>query len=566
MRGVLPPCEQCRAPISADAHFCGACGAAAPDPVEDAAAVQRYTAVLERFLADGAVEAVELEQLEALRQRLGLSLRTHERLLGDRLPAALAEAASTDAVPRVRVSVDVSTMRFFEADARCVVRLQVHNDGDLALDTVEVHAEVLGGERLDAAVGPTVFPGQGVVVPVWLVPRVAGFHELRGVLHVADLAGARRFLRFDALQFRVGAAGQAHVSVVNIDQRSARVVDNSRARLAGGEDRGGLVGDGDWRPVPLRPLGPGELRRHPALSSFAPPARPAGSSSHAGGSAAAARPSARAVAGPVSFTVRGERGSYAVDARLAQGDLATVYGGRRQEDGAAIVVKLVDDKLDNDLMQAEIGALGLLRAVDSPQHKHLPVVLDRFTAPDGRTGTVFERIDGLDLMAIRERLPAGMPARHIIWLMRRCLSILGWAHARGVLHGNLDPAHILVRPEDHNVWVVDWCYAIVNPAQTGQGFKALNEVYSPPEVAARKAPLPSSDLYALGKCMFYAAGGDPVTRTLPAHMDERLQRFLQFFVLDSPLGRAQDAWVGHAQLDRIREEIWGAHTFEVFEV
>lgn len=562
MRSMLPPCGQCGAHISAGAYFCGACGAAAPEPVENTAAVERYTAVLERFLADGSLEAMELEQLEALRQRLALSLRTHERLLSDRLPAALARSGAGAAPARLRIYVDVSTILFFEVNARCVLRLQVHNDGELALDTVEVHAEVLAGERLDAAVGPAVFPGQAGVVPVWLVPRVAGFHELRGVLHVTDLAGARSFFRFEGLQFRVGAAGEARVSVVNIDQRSARVVDNSHAQFTRGEERGGLVGDGDWRPVPLRPLGPSELRQHAALARFMP-----SSSAVVPSRTASALTSARISAGgPVSFTVYGERGSYAADTRLAQGDLSTVYSGRRLEDGAAIVVKLVDDKLDNDLMQAEIGALGLLRAEDSPQHKHLPVVLDRFAAPDGRMGTVFERIDGLDLITIRERLPAGIPPRHIIWLMRRCLSALGWAHSHGVLHGNLDPAHILVRPRDHNVWIVDWCYAIVNPARTGQSFKALNEIYSPPEVAARKPPLPSSDLYALGKCMFYAAGGDPAAKTLPAHLDERLQRFLQFFVLESPLGRAQDAWQGHAQLDRIREDIWGAHTFEVFEV
>jgi hypothetical protein len=154
----------------------------------------------------------------------------------------------------------------------------------------------------------------------------------------------------------------------------------------------------------------------------------------------------------------------------------------------------------------------------------------------------------------------------MIWLMRRCLSVLGRAHAMGVLHGNLDPAHVMVRPKDHNVWLVDWSYSIVNPAQTGQGFRCLNEVYGPPEVAARKPPMPSSDLYSLGKAMIFAAGGDPAEKTLPDGMDERLQRFLRFMVLDSQRGRAQDAWELYRSLDRLRAEIWGAHEFIEFIV
>jgi len=105
----------------------------------------------------------------------------------------------------------------------------------------------------------------------------------------------------------------------------------------------------------------------------------------------------------------------------------------------------------------------------------------------------------------------------------------------------------------------------VNPARTGQGFKALNATYSPPEVAERKPPLPASDLYSLGKCMIFAAGGDPTTRRLP-EMDERLGRFLRFMTLDSALGRPQDAWQTYMQVERLREQLWGAHTFVAFDV
>ncbi|MBC7973778.1 MAG: hypothetical protein H7138_02250, partial [Myxococcales bacterium] len=151
------------------------------------------------------------------------------------------------------------------------------------------------------------------------------------------------------------------------------------------------------------------------------------------------------------------------------------------------------------------------------------------------------------------------------WVLRRALAALGWAHKNGILHGNVDPAHILVRPHDHMLWLVDWCWAVVNPAKTGQGFGAINEIYSPPEVAARGNPTPASDIYALGKCAIHVVGGDPATKSLP-DMDPKLARFLRYLCVESQAGRPQDAWELYLQIDRIRTQIWGPHTFVPLEL
>lgn len=561
-------CTTCAATLAQGARFCGACGAVAPEPADDARAVERYRAVLANFTENGALEARELAQLETLRERLGVSYATHERLLDEveeRAPAPLL----------LRMYIDVSTMRHFEVAARCMIRLRAEHRGDLAFERLDVHAQVLGGRALEPASAGALFPGQSQVLSLWLVPELAGFHELRAVVHAVDLMGEPAFYAFDSVQFRVGSAGQGPaISVVHLDQRSARVVDNSRTSFAApAPESGGLVSDGLWQPLPLRALS------HARAAHLAPrlarlPAETASSASGSeptpsGRERISSTPAAGPAAGSIDFRIDTAAASYHVTRALAQGDLATVYGGRRQ-DGAPVAVKIADAFEDNDLMQAEVRALELLRQESSPQHKHLPLVLDRFRTSDGRMGTVFEHIDGYDLYTLRDKLPGGVPARHILWIMRRCLSALGWAHSRGVLHGNLDPAHIMVRPHDHNVWLVDWCYAIVNPARTGQGFRCLNEEYSPPEVAQRKPPLPSSDLYSLGKCMIYALGGDPQSKELPEAPDEpiddRLARFLRFFVQESPLGRAQDAWDMYTQLDRLRADIYGRHTFVELEV
>jgi hypothetical protein len=115
------------------------------------------------------------------------------------------------------------------------------------------------------------------------------------------------------------------------------------------------------------------------------------------------------------------------------------------------------------------------------------------------------------------------------------------------------------------VWVVDWCWAVVNPAQSGQGFKALNDVFSAPEVRERGKPTPASDLYALGKCAIHALGGNPADKSMP-DVDPRFARFLRYLCVESQGGRGQDAWQLYQQLENIRQQIWGAHEFVPLDI
>lgn len=267
------------------------------------------------------------------------------------------------------------------------------------------------------------------------------------------------------------------------------------------------------------------------------------------------------------FIITTGKRKYHIQSTLAQGDLATVYGGvvmGGEDDVSKIAIKLVEDPADNDLFRNEINMLKFFSREASIYSKHLPTILDEFKTSDDKLGIIFRQIDGYDLYSIREKYRQGVEPQHIIWIFRRALSVLGYVHSKGIIHGNLEPAHIMVRPRDHNVYLIDWCYSIWKPKATGQGFKCLNEDYSPPEVAARKPPIPASDLYSLAKCMIFLLGGDIKTNTMPATVDERIQRFIKFFVKESAIQRAQDAWEMYHQLDKLREEIFGPHRFLEF--
>ena len=456
-------------------------------------------------------------------------------------------ASSSSSAPSVSLAIDVEPLRHLAVGARGLVRLRVACDGVDPLDRVAVHAR-WAGTALPVAEATRVGPGRAAVLTLAITPTGAGFHDLVGVLEVAHAGAVSRFL-WDGVHLRVAGDGP-QVQVVHIDQSAARVVDNSRSTFAASPEGGALIDAGpdagDWQAIPLTP----ESAPAPTPAVTAAPA---------------------ASLRRVDFALTTERATYQLTTTLAQGDLATVYGGhvRGAEPPVEIALKLADQGADNDLMQHEVRVLGLLTAEAGGPTVHFAVPRDQLRSQDGRLGTVFDRLDGLDLTQVRDRCRArgepGLAPRHLLWVMRRVLGALGWAHKHGILHGNLDPSHVLIRPRDHMVWLIDWCWAVVEPARTGQGFKAHNPLYSAPEVGSRGRPTPASDLYALGKVLIHLAGGDPATKALP-DMDPRLARFIKYLAVESQGGRPQDAWALYLQADKVRSQIWGEHQFVPLEL
>ncbi len=255
---------------------------------------------------------------------------------------------------------------------------------------------------------------------------------------------------------------------------------------------------------------------------------------------------------------------------LAEGAIARLYRAdfRERANGRQrpVVLKIAREAADGPRMQNEVITLRELQRDPGAHGKHLPEVVEPFRTAEGNAGTVLEALDGLTVTQLRARFPDGIPHRHALWIFRRGLSILGYAHSRGILHGNLRPEHLLVRPADHNVWLLDWTCAVVRPAETGQGFHVADPVYGPPEAHRGQPPIPPSDLYALGKVMVYAFGGDPERETIPQAVPEPLERFTRFFLKPSAVQRPQDAWELYHTLEKIRDDLYGPHRFVEFVV
>jgi len=270
------------------------------------------------------------------------------------------------------------------------------------------------------------------------------------------------------------------------------------------------------------------------------------------------------------------RHAYQVVCRVANGDYSQLFGAYMDDEAGQeerVVIKIVDDPQDNDLLLNELRTLEYLQAKPGNQQKHLPSLVDRFviSGQDGEKecqGSVLKYFDGLDILEIRQlpKFRDGFPAYHSGWALERLLSVAGFAHSCGVVHGNIEPAHIMLRPRNHGLCLLDWSYASINPAQTGDSYRVMNEIgYSAPEIREGASPHPSADLYSIGKSIVALLGGDVESGEMPDSTDERFQKLVRMMILEDPQSRAQDAWVMHHLVKQVRREIWGEHEFITLE-
>ncbi|MDA7418567.1 protein kinase family protein [Xenophilus arseniciresistens] len=123
---------------------------------------------------------------------------------------------------------------------------------------------------------------------------------------------------------------------------------------------------------------------------------------------------------------------------------------------------------DDAGLNAQAAALTALRASLQPGAAHfvprLPTLLG--TGPvqhEGRrcAALVMRQTPGYwgsaaDLQSLR---PAGIDARHAVWIWRRLLETLGFVHASGWTHGDVSLDHALLHPRDHGVMLIGWSKA-----------------------------------------------------------------------------------------------------------
>ncbi|BCJ41853.1 hypothetical protein GCM10010168_75410 [Actinoplanes ianthinogenes] len=213
------------------------------------------------------------------------------------------------------------------------------------------------------------------------------------------------------------------------------------------------------------------------------------------------------------------------------GDIADLY-----EDGD-LLIKVPRDPGDNDLMEAEAGALRRLRRHGHPDFQAYAPRLRDTGRRDGRTVNVLtRRRDFRDLTDSGDLSPVDL-----VWIWRRLLAGLGWAHRAGLVHGAVFEEHVLIEPHRRGLVLIDWCYATAVGARP-KAIIAKRERDYPPEVLLTRPVTAATDIHLASQLMI---------RLFGSAMPDPLRRFADGCRYDRPQMRPQNAWHLLTEFDQI---------------
>jgi serine/threonine protein kinase len=198
-------------------------------------------------------------------------------------------------------------------------------------------------------------------------------------------------------------------------------------------------------------------------------------------------------------------GPYRLERLLGQGGFAWVFVGRHR-DGAETAVKVLKPRYAGD-PQFE------------PRFRHESETAARLDHPNvvrigpiGRDGEhVYFTMDlCAESLAARIAREGPLPEAEILRIARDVVRGLGYAHTQGIVHRDIKPDNVLLRPDGTAV-LTDFgiARAVSNyAASTGINMTIGTPQYLSPEQAQGRALDHRSDFYSLGVTLFKTAVGD----------------------------------------------------------
>jgi hypothetical protein len=254
---------------------------------------------------------------------------------------------------------------------------------------------------------------------------------------------------------------------------------------------------------------------------------------------------------------------------LASGDtadlhLATTGGESHTATETLYLLKVARVPESNVPLDSERKTLTRLLAVagNTTYRNYLPVLVDSFAT----TGRLLQRINVFRFepgFHTLEQLHAQHPAldgRHLAWIFKRLLTVLGFSHRQNILHGAVLPCHALIHAAGHGLQLVGWGRSVA----VGRRIRTVPARYQdwyPPEVQQQRPAGPATDLFLAARCLVYLAGGDPVTNWMPEAVPPPMQRFLKTCLLESASMRPDDAWALMEDFDKLLHALYGPPKF-----
>lgn len=251
------------------------------------------------------------------------------------------------------------------------------------------------------------------------------------------------------------------------------------------------------------------------------------------------------------ITVKGKL--YQFYENMFEGEVAYIFKGISSND--IVYLKVAINPEDNDLITTEYNVLSTLR------HQSFPYVEQKIMVND-INAILMREVKGVTMLELLEQYTKGVPAEHVMWMLERLLSVVGYLHLNCVVHGNIKPENIIINKDNHNVSLLGFSFCIPNANTPEAQYKIVNDYYTAPEVKKTARVLPSSDVYSIGKIAIKLLGGDVSSNGMPISVDARVRAFIRKMVSNSSSDRPNDAWKLWSELIKLRTEVFGTQRFK----
>ncbi|MGZ8804020.1 MAG: serine/threonine-protein kinase [Microbacterium sp.] len=203
-------------------------------------------------------------------------------------------------------------------------------------------------------------------------------------------------------------------------------------------------------------------------------------------------------------------GRYRLEELVGEGGMGSVWRASDDALGRTVAVKVfwAGATDDSDAVRRESEK----RLLASLSHPSLVTLFDAQLSPDTRSYLVMEYIDGGTLASLMTRGSVAPPdAASLAADLGEALHVV---HAAGIIHRDVKPANILLRPPltpNHTFRAVlaDFgiAYLVDSARVTTPGTAIGTAAYISPEQVRGHAPTPASDIYSLGLVLLEALSG-----------------------------------------------------------
>lgn len=198
-------------------------------------------------------------------------------------------------------------------------------------------------------------------------------------------------------------------------------------------------------------------------------------------------------------------GRYRLDERIAGGGMGDVWRGTDEVLGRTVAIKILLSSLLDEPGFAE-RFRGEARTMATINHPGVVDIYD-YGSDQGIAYLVMEYVEGDALSRTLNRVGRLTPARTMA-LVAQAADALYAAHEKGIVHRDVKPGNLLVRP---NGTLVLTDFGIARSAMVGQLTQAGSVLgtasYISPEQASGRVATPVSDVYALGVVAYQCLSG-----------------------------------------------------------